>query len=458
MGSNMDSAKPNILFLVADDLGWGDVGWHGSAIRTPNLDRLAATGLELDQHYVCPVCTPTRASLLTGRFAGRFGPHATQPSNAPVFPDGTITLAGALRDNGYDTALFGKWHLGSRPEHGPNQFGFTTAYGSLAGGVDPYNHRYKKGKYSVTWHRNGDFVEDHGHITDLITNEAIRWIETRSSPWFCYVPFTAVHFPVKAPQDWLDRYAADHFDDDPERDRSYRTYAAYASHMDAAIGRLVETLERLCLRENTLIVFTSDNGATPGVPATSTARYPGHQPPSPRLGSNLPWRGQKAQLYEGGIRTPTLANWAGRITRGKTSQTVSVADWMPTLCHLTGSVPEKNPRWDGVNIWSVLESCIDFPDTMIPDRPLYWNLRGNQFAVRDGRWKLIIRENPGGIHRTLRPGKRSGREHEPGRIRARDGGPTAENHAQTTAERRGQRPPRGDRAGGGQPGNRTLRL
>ena len=209
MDPEMNAEKPNILFLVADDLGWGDVGWHGSAIRTPNLDRLAATGLELDQHYVCPVCTPTRASLLTGRYPGRFGPHATQPSNAPVFPDGTMTLAGALRDHGYDTALFGKWHLGSKPEYGPNQFGFNTAYGSLAGGVDPYNHRYKKGKYSVTWHRNGEFVEDHGHITDLITDAAIEWIEKRREPWFCYVPFTAVHFPVKAPQDWLDRYAAD---------------------------------------------------------------------------------------------------------------------------------------------------------------------------------------------------------------------------------------------------------
>lgn len=393
----MNAEKPNILFLVADDLGWGDVGWHGSSIRTPNLDRLAATGLELEEHYVCPVCTPTRASLLTGRYPGRFGPHATQPSNAPVFPDGTLTLAGALRDHGYETALFGKWHLGSKAEYGPNMFGFNTAYGSLAGGVDPYNHRYKKGQYSVTWHRNGEFVEETGHITDLITDAAIDWIEQRREPWFCYVPFTAVHFPVKAPQEWLDRYAADSFDDDPERDRSYRTYAAYASHMDHAIGRLVETLERLCIREDTLILFTSDNGATPGVPATSTAKYPGFQPPSPRLGSNLPWRGQKAQLYEGGIRTPTLVNWSGRIEPGQMSHSVSVADWMPTVCALSETEPATDPQWDGQNIWPLIDDPSGSAAHGLHERPLYWNLRGNQFAVREGRWKLIVRENPGGI-------------------------------------------------------------
>ncbi|MDE2725967.1 MAG: sulfatase-like hydrolase/transferase, partial [Gemmatimonadota bacterium] len=140
--------KPNILFILADDMGWGDVSYHGSHIRTPNIDRLAATGIELDQHYVCPMCTPTRTCLLTGRHPGRFGRHATVPSNAPVLPDGYETLASSFRNAGYETGLFGKWHLGSSPEYGPNQFGFNTAYGSLAGGVDPYNHRYKSGPFS----------------------------------------------------------------------------------------------------------------------------------------------------------------------------------------------------------------------------------------------------------------------------------------------------------------------
>lgn len=145
----------NILYILADDLGWSDISLHGAPIRTPHLDQLARSGVELTQHYVCPVCTPTRASLLSGRHPGRFGPHATVPTNHPVFRDNATTLASLLRDTGYDTALFGKWHLGSDPRFNPSHFGFNHSYGSLAGGVDPYNHRYKKGPYSITWHRNG---------------------------------------------------------------------------------------------------------------------------------------------------------------------------------------------------------------------------------------------------------------------------------------------------------------
>ena len=155
----MPTEKPNVLYILADDLGWGDVGYHGSEIRTPNIDRLVQGGVELDQHYVCPMCTPTRASLMTGRHPGRFGAHATVPSNQPVLPDGYETLATSLRNAGYATGLFGKWHLGSTPEFCPNQFGFDYSYGSLAGGVDPYSHRYKEGEWSYTWHRNGELVD-----------------------------------------------------------------------------------------------------------------------------------------------------------------------------------------------------------------------------------------------------------------------------------------------------------
>ena len=142
--------KPNILFILADDLGWGDVSYHGSPIRTPAIDRLAKSGIQLNGHYVCPMCTPTRVSFLTGRHPGRFGRHATVPSNLPVLPDGYETLATSLRNCGYDTGLFGKWHLGSEKQFGPNHYGFNASYGSLAGGVDPYNHHYKRGQYSKT--------------------------------------------------------------------------------------------------------------------------------------------------------------------------------------------------------------------------------------------------------------------------------------------------------------------
>ena len=232
---------PNILFILADDLGWGDLSCHDAPIRTPNIDRLMADGIELGQHYVTPMCTPTRTALLTGRHPGRFGAHATVPSNAPVLPDGYPTLATVLRDAGYDTGLFGKWHLGSLPQFGPNHFGFNRSYGSLAGGVDPYNHHYKRGEYSVTWHSDGQLVENRGHVTDLIVGQALDWIESRDRPWFCYVPFTAVHAPIKPTQAWLDQYASQHFDEDRLKDASFKKYAAYASHMDHAVGRMVES-------------------------------------------------------------------------------------------------------------------------------------------------------------------------------------------------------------------------
>ena len=180
--------RPNILYILADDMGWGDVSYHGSDIRTPALDRMAATGVEVDHHYVCPVCTPTRTCLLTGRHPGRFGRHATVPTIQPVLPDGYETLASHLRDAGYDTGLFGKWHLGSSLEYAANNWGFNTSYGCQAGCMDPYTHRYHLAGYEHTWHRDGTPLDEPGHATDLILREARRWIESRTAPWFCYVP------------------------------------------------------------------------------------------------------------------------------------------------------------------------------------------------------------------------------------------------------------------------------
>ena len=252
--------KPNVLFVLADDLGWGDIGYHGSPIRTPNLDRLARRGVELDRHYVCPVCTPTRASLMTGRYPGRFGRHATVPSNQPVLPDGCFTLAEMFRKAGYATGLFGKWHLGSAPEFGPNHYGFDASYGSFAGGVDSYSHLYKPGPFTRTWQRNGTYCEERGHVTDLITDEAVRWIESQSGPFFCYVPFTAVHTPILPPEEWLDRYEGFETFDDPAKNEAFQRYAAYVSHMDHAVGRLIETLKRLVILDSTIVVFACDNG------------------------------------------------------------------------------------------------------------------------------------------------------------------------------------------------------
>lgn len=284
--NNESNKKPNILFILADDLGWGDVGYHGSPIETPNIDRLASESVELDNHYVCPVCTPTRTSLMTGRHPGRFGKHATVPTNLPVLPDGYYTIASMLKDNGYATGLFGKWHLGSDVEFYPNKYGFDYSYGSLAGGVDPYTHLYKRGPYSKTWHRNGELISQEGHATDLITNEAINWIKGKEEPWFCYVPFTAVHLPIRAPEKWIDKYSDKKYDSDHERDRSFKVYAAYTSHMDYCVGKFIETLKLMDSLDETIVIFASDNGATTKNADIDTAKYPGRYDDMPRTGSN----------------------------------------------------------------------------------------------------------------------------------------------------------------------------
>jgi arylsulfatase A-like enzyme len=366
---------------MADDLGWADVSYHGSEIKTPNIDWLAQKGVRLEQHYVQPMCTPTRVALLTGRYPSRYGRHATTPCNTQVLPFGTVTLASALKSVGYDTAITGKWHLGSKPKWGPLQFGFNHSYGSLAGGVGQYNHRYKKGSYSVTWHRDDKLIEEQGHSTDLIIREAIRNIEEAGrNRLFLYVPFTAVHVPVEAPQEWVDFYKG------KIEDESYRYYAAYTTHMDDGIGRIIEALRCTGRLDNTLIVFTSDNGSFPSW--TPSGKYPGKYRKMECLGSNLPYRGYKAQLYEGGIRTPTVVYWRGMLEGGWIIDApLHIVDWMPTFCNIAGYLPSKDLKWDGRDILPVLtgkDAAAGQP------RIFYWKFKDRQ-AIRSGDWKLIVR-------------------------------------------------------------------
>jgi len=378
--ANLSAApsKPNLVFIIADDLGWADVAFHGGSAPTPHLDKLAREGLELTHHYVAPVCSPTRTGLMTGRFWSRFG--VTAPQNERALPWDTVTLPRALKSAGYDTAITGKWHLGSKPEWGPNHFGFDHSYGSLAGGVGPWNHFYKKGDFSTTWHRNEQFISEEGHVTDLITKEAIQWLEgRRDKPFFLYVPFTAVHLPVKEPQEWLDKVPASITSDLP------RHYAACIMHLDDAVGRIVAALGKNGQRENTLLIFTSDNGGSTA--GNNDQKYPDDDYPNGKLtGSNLPLRGQKGDLYEGGIRVPTLVNWPGALKPGKLDAPAHITDWMPTLCALAGHQPEKDLRWDGTNIWSALTGA-----TPLPARPLYWTAPSfKASALRVGDWKLIV--------------------------------------------------------------------
>ncbi|MCA9060202.1 MAG: sulfatase-like hydrolase/transferase, partial [Planctomycetaceae bacterium] len=257
-GSTKTTSKrrpPNIVFIMADDLGWGDVQFHGGNTATPHLNQLAGESLELTQHYVAPVCSPTRTGLLTGRCWSRFG--VVNPQNERALPADTVTLPLALQQAGYQTCLTGKWHLGSLPEWGPNHYGFNHSYGSLAGGVSPWNHFYKKGPYTTTWHRNEQLIEESGHVTDLITREAVHWIQNAGAePFFLYVPFTAVHLPVKGPSKWLDQVPATITGEVP------RHYAASIMHLDHAVGQIREALRKSGVDQETLLVFTSDNGGS----------------------------------------------------------------------------------------------------------------------------------------------------------------------------------------------------
>ena len=374
--------RPNIVFIMADDLGWADVEFHGGNVPTPNLHRLAREGLELRSHYVAPVCSPTRTGLLTGRYWSRFG--ITTPTNRQALPAETVTLARALRSAGYDTCLIGKWHLGSLPKWGPNHFGFDHSYGSLAGGVTPWSHRYKKGPYSSTWHRDEKLVEEGGHVTDLLTAEAIEWLKTRSDrPFFLYLPFTAVHLPIREPNEWLERVPVSIRGDVP------RQYAACIMHLDDAVGRIMATLEQTGKRRKTLVIFTSDNGGSTA--ENNDTRYPniGDDCPNGRLtGNNAPLRGQKGSLYEGGIRVPTMVSWPGVIEAGRTDSTpVHIVDWMPTFCRLAGAdVDGIKLKWDGADLWPMLSGTAS-----LPERTLYWSgPRDRSRAVRRGRWKLLI--------------------------------------------------------------------
>ncbi len=378
-GSVLNAAdRPNIVVIVADDLGWADVGYHDSELSTPNIDRYCREGLELNQHYVAPMCTPTRTALLTGRYWSRFG--NTAPSNTQVLPFDTVTLATALDSLGYHTGITGKWHLGSLPKWGPTLFGFDHSHGSLAGGVGPWNHLYKRGEYSRTWHRNDKFIEQEGHVTDLITAEAVQFInKDRDSPYFLYVPFTAVHHPLAEPNEWLNR------NQQIASDR--RQYAACVMHLDDSVGKIFEAIETSGQQENTLVVFFSDNGGMDQIADRDNGNYPGKYPEGQILGLNHPLRGRKGQVYEGGIRVPAFVHWPARLTPGKVDTPMHVIDWMPTICRLAGYQSAKSLKWDGVDVWPTLTRS----NRDSTPREFYWKgVRGQSYAIRQGDWKLVV--------------------------------------------------------------------
>jgi arylsulfatase A-like enzyme len=357
------AARPNIIYLLADDLGWSDVGWHGGSIPTPHLDRLAANGAKLEQFYVLPVCSPTRAALLTGRYPIRHGLQLSvvRPWAQYGLPLDERTLPQALKEAGYATAISGKWHLGHfQRAYLPTQRGFDTQYGHYNGALDYFTH-VRDGGYD--WHRNDRENRDAGYSTILLGNEAVRVVEQAdaSRPFFLYVPFNAPHSPLQAPEEYLKRYAH-------VLDQKRRAYSAMVHCLDDQVGRVVAAVEKRGLGKKTLILFSSDNGGPLNLGAT-----------------NGPLRAGKATMYEGGTRVPALACWPGTIQPGTVvNAPLHIVDWYPTLLGLAGAPRAQKHALDGRDLWPALTAGKPSPHDAI-----LINALPRSGAIRMGDWKLV---------------------------------------------------------------------
>jgi arylsulfatase A-like enzyme len=370
------ASQPNIVYIVADDLGWKDVGFHGSDIKTPALDRLANEGVRLEQFYAQPMCTPTRAAFLTGRYPFRYGLQTLViPASMNYgLPTDERLLPQALKDAGYTTAILGKWHLGhAKREFWPRQRGFDYQYGAVVGEIDYYTHA-AGGK--TDWFRDNKLLREPGYVTSLLGDDAVRYIRKhdKKKPFFMYLAFTAPHAPYQAPQQYLDKYM-----NIPDANR--RAYAAMITAMDDQVGRVVAQLEKSGMRDNTLIVFHSDNGGNQAAHLSGESKVTGSLP-----ASNGPYRGGKGDLYEGGTRVVALANWPGHIKAGTANGMMHVVDMYPTLAALAGADVKKGKPLDGVNVWPAISA-----GAASPRNEVVYNIELFRGAVRDGDWKLVWR-------------------------------------------------------------------
>ncbi len=355
-----DAARPNILFIVGDDMGYADVGFHHCKdIPTPNLDSLAASGARFTSGYVTgPYCSPTRAGLLTGRYQTRFGHEFNPGGGTQGLPVTEKTIADRLKAAGYATGIVGKWHLGSLPEMHPQKRGFDEFFGFLGGA-----HSY----FNTTGILRGETqVEEKEYTTDAFGREAVEFIERhKAKPWFLYLAFNAVHTPMDATDDRLAKF--------PNiGDKKRKTYDAMMLAMDEAVGKVRQKLVDSHLEGNTLVVFISDNGGPtmPGVTINGS--------------SNLPLRGSKRTTLEGGIRVPFVISWPGRVKPAVLDQPVIQLD--ATATALAAAGVEAKPEWmqEGTNLLPYL----DGGKTGAPHEALYWRF-GPQMAIRVGDYKLV---------------------------------------------------------------------
>ena len=378
-GAAGQSIKPNIVHIVADDLGWKDVGFNGCTdIRTPNLDALAAGGVRFTQFYVQPMCTPTRAALMTGRYPFRYGLQtAVIPSVSAYGLDTTEWLMPqCLKEAGYKTAIIGKWHLGHADrKYWPRQRGFDYQYGAMIGELDYFTHD----EHGVLdWFRDNQPVREKGYTTTLIGRDAARLIEQHdtSTPLYLYLTFNAPHTPYQAPKEYIDRYRN-------IEEATRRTYAAMVACLDDEIGRVVAALDKKQMRQNTLILFHSDNGGT------RNAMFAGVMADMSKVKipcDNGPYHEGKGTLYEGGTRVCALANWPGHINPGVVDGVIHAVDFYPTLAALAGASTSKCKPLDGVNVWATIADSSPSPRAEI-----VYNVEPFRGAVRQGDWKLVWR-------------------------------------------------------------------
>ncbi|MBU6173219.1 MAG: sulfatase [Planctomycetes bacterium] len=379
-----DPKKPNIIFILADDLGYSDLGCMGSPdIRTPNIDRLASEGVKFTDFYAnAPVCTPTRTGFITGRWQQRcglefaFGYQVEQfrrirgewvpekDIHALGLPLSETTIAQKLKDVGYATGVFGKWHLGFKDEYNPVKRGFDEFFGELLGHADYYKHTYYDGTYAL---RDGlEKVQREGYFTDLINERAVKFIqEHKSTPFFLYVPHLAVHAPFQPP----DEPATPMVTKDSMHHGSRAIYRSMVERIDRGVGMILDELHRQNLDDNTLIVFSSDNGGE-------------------RYSRNLPLFHHKATLWEGGIRVPCLMRWPAQLPKGKVTKQMAITmDLHATFSEIASAATLPEKPLDGINLIPWLTS-----ETQPVDRTFFWRIdRSNrkQKAIRHGKWKYL---------------------------------------------------------------------
>ena len=358
-----DQSPPNIVLILTDDQGWGDLSINGNTnLSTPNIDRLAETGAMFDRFYVNPVCSPTRAEILTGRYHVRGGVYSTSAGGERLDLDETL-ISEILKDAGYATAAYGKWHNGMQAPYHPNTRGFDDFYGFCSGHWGSY--------FSPMLEHNGELVTGDGFLIDDLTNHGLEFIEkNKDRPFFLYLPFNTPHAPMQVPDEWWNKFKDKELDmlhRDPEKEDIDFTRAALAmvENIDWNVGRVVEKLEAMSLRENTLVIYLSDNG-----------------PNSWRWNGNM--KGRKGSTDEGGVRSPLIMNWPGTIQAGKVVKEIGASiDLLPTLVDISNANYQSEKPLDGVSLAPLLfEDKPAWEDRLIFS---YWN---KKLSVRNQKYRL----------------------------------------------------------------------